>query len=80
MAKAAETDAPALLPETEADAVAALYGKARRHGGSPLKLSTADEQLDFFIAIVGHSRIAGEAQRDLVQALARIRDRLLVIA
>lgn len=80
VAKAAETDAPPLLQETAADAVAALYGKARRHGGSPLKLSTANEQLDFFIAIVGHSSIAAEVRRDLVQALARIRDRLLVIA
>lgn len=77
LAPATGASAPRLLPETEADAVAALYGKARRHGGSPLKLSTADEQLDFFIAIVGHSQIAAEAQRDLVQALARIRDRLL---
>ncbi len=77
VAKAAETGAPPLLPETEADAIAAFYGKARRRGGSPLKLSTAIEQLDFFIAIIGHSPIAAEARRDLVHALARIRDRLL---
>lgn len=77
LAQAAGASAPPLLQETEADAVAALYGKARRRGGSPLKLSTANEQLDFFIAIAGHSPIAAEVRRDLVHALARIRDRLL---
>ncbi len=77
LAKAAAMNAPLVLQETEAEAIAALYGKARRRGGSPLKLGTAIEQLDFFIAIVGHSPIGVDARRDLVQALARIRDRLL---
>lgn len=74
LAKAAGTGAPPVLEEAEAGAVAALYGKARRRGGSPLKLSAASEQLDFFIAIAGHSPIAAEARRDLVQAMVRIRD------
>jgi hypothetical protein len=77
LAQAAGASAPPLLQENEVDAIAAFYGKARRRGGSPLKLSTAIEQLDFFIAIVGHSPIATEARRDLVHALTRIRDRLL---
>ncbi|MFZ1414944.1 MAG: CHAT domain-containing protein, partial [Defluviicoccus sp.] len=77
LVKAAETGAPPILQGLEADVIAALYGKARRRGGSPLKLSSASEQLDFFITIVGHSPIAAEARRDLVQALARIRDCLL---
>lgn len=80
LAPATGASTPPLLQETATEAVAALYGKARRHGGSPLKLSTANEQLNFFIAIVGHSSIAAEVRRGLVQALARIRDRLLVIA
>ena len=77
LVKSAETGAPPVLQEREADVIAALYGKGRRRGGSPLKLSSASEQLDFFITIVGHSPIAAEARRDLVQALARIRDSLL---
>ena len=77
LAKAVETGAPPVLAEQEIDAIAALYGKARRRGGSPLKLSAAIEQLDFFIAIVGRSPIVAPARRELVHALVRIRERLL---
>lgn len=77
LAKAAETGAPPVLAEHEIEAIAAYYGKARRRGGSPLKLSSTIEQLDFLIAIAGRSPIVDQARRDLVHALVRIRERLL---
>ncbi|MDS4015169.1 MAG: CHAT domain-containing protein [Candidatus Accumulibacter sp.] len=69
-----------LISDDDYEKISALYLAVCRSRGSPLKLSSVVDRLNFFLVIVDNSAIAAEVRHDLVQALARIRDRLLVIA
>jgi hypothetical protein len=58
-------------PLAEQFALEEAYGRARRHMGSPVRLSSVIEQLDFYEDIFSFGAPSTEAKRTSIQALAK---------